>query len=235
MRKKFSLHDPISRRLKHDKAPEPAPEPVEEAPEPRRPRRAKARSGPIILVGGVALSVIIFVFAMASAGRGATKNKSVALVQRSAAHVKPLKATKLPLDVWTEHKQASEPEPAPGPADPPVQPPKKQPPPPTVVVVPIEDAEHDLFEFDTPPPVPPKNLGEDVKKADELLEKGKKLLRAWYETRSRKTIVEARTVLEQAVDAYREAAKANPDDSYVRKQTEAANKLHYVAIKSSPF
>jgi len=96
------------------------------------------------------------------------------------------------------------------------------------------DPEQDLFGEGTPIPAP-KDLADDVKKADQLLEKGRLLLKEWRETSSAKAIKDAKNVLEQAVEAYRLADKQyTPHRPYIRSQLTLAKRLQYTAMKCSP-
>lgn len=87
----------------------------------------------------------------------------------------------------------------------------------------------------------PANLSENAKKADELLEKAKDLMRKWDLVRStkggsveaRKLMKQAKETLDQATALYRKAMAAAPSEKYIQKQLDLANQLHYAAMKAS--
>jgi len=98
-----------------------------------------------------------------------------------------------------------------------------------------KDPEGDLYRFEDQTDDKPDNLSDDVKNADALLEQGKDLLRKWNQGRARQDILLAKKVLDEAKTLYRKALKAQPKDAYVARQLDLANRLHYAAIKNSPF
>lgn len=258
MQKRFSCPDFFSKKIKSEKKlePEPVQEVVAEATE-RTPMRAsdrakpsslhKIRSAPYLIVGAVIVSIALSVALLASPGH--TANGARPAVKPAPA-VQPAPA---PASIgWTEHKRPEElaaavqpapPQNAAGkPAEatpPPVKPaaPKHEKPKPEIIYL---DPEHDLFDFAPASLPPPANLSKEVKDADKILDRGRELMRVWDETRAKQrdgargTVIEARKAFEQAIKAYRAAAANAPNDRYIKSQLEVANKLYYLAMKSSP-
>ena len=81
----------------------------------------------------------------------------------------------------------------------------------------------------------PIKLTEDLKKADNYLEKGRSLLATWNTTRAGKDIKDAAKALRKAQDYYRKASESSPDDPYIERQLNLANQFLYLALKSSPY
>jgi len=90
--------------------------------------------------------------------------------------------------------------------------------------------ESDYLNHELPPPA---NLCAEGKQADALFSQAAKIVSDWRKTGSPELLKQANSILGQAVDLYREAAEAMPDDRYVERRLKQANQLHYTVMKSS--
>ena len=267
MQKKFSCPDFFSKKIKAEKTPDPEPvaEVIEAAERPAarpsdRPKPStlhKIHSAPYLIAGAVIFSIVLSVALLASPG----KNGGGTARQGGSTGVPPVFPTGgtpvLPAGTgWTEHKRAEEAArqaqaaaPAPPanvvvakPAEPGAtqvkQAPKNKPEPIREVI--YRDPEHDLFDFIPASVPPPATLSKELKEADQLLDRGRELMRSWDSSRAsesdgaRKTILDARHTFEKAIAAYHAAATNAANDGYIKSQLEVANKLYYLAMKSSP-
>ncbi|HUW34555.1 MAG TPA: hypothetical protein VM223_23350 [Planctomycetota bacterium] len=241
MQRRFSRPD-FSKKAKVERkpVPEPQPDPVDRSKAPR-----EFHPAPYLIGGTLIVSIIISVVLLVSPCAG---RKPAATAPSRTGDPVPVEQgiPILPPDgpvgsQWTEHRRV---EPLPAdqqPAQATAGQPRKpaRPDEPEVVVI-RRDAEGDLFDFSNVPVPRPANISDDVKKADELLEKGRNLIRRWDAMKTHKTsralelIVDARETLKKAMDAYRVAADKSNDDPYIKSQYEAARGLYYLAMKSSP-
>lgn len=238
MRKKFSWADVFEKRHEAPRQIEPVPL-ASEVP-PARKHRPANHTAPYLIAAGIVISVAVSVALLAFGGKPEAHvpfeqmpdadafDRSQFEEEAEPPAVKP----EVPSEGWVEHKIVEVP-PPPVKVTPP--PPPKKPDPPKRVARVARDPESDLFNFGAEPVAPPRVLSDDVRKADELMERGRLLLQKWYGERKKATIVEANRVLEQAVEAYRKAAAAAPGDAYVKAQLQTANSFHNTAIKYSPF
>jgi len=247
MQKRFSCPD-FSKRAKVERKPdaEPVPEPPSDVLD-RSKSKQEFHPAPYLIGAALIVSLIISVVLLASPASNGRKGGAPPAEGRGAADEQDLPI--LPPEEhrdpeWTEHRRvepvpADEPQAgqgavAPQPARPAV--PEDEP----EVIVIRRDPEGDLFDFSTPAVHRPDNLSEDVKEADELLEKGRDLIRRWDAIKTQKTstalemIVDARETLKKAMDAYRAAADKAEDDPYIKSQHAIARGLYYLALKSSP-
>jgi len=245
MQKRFSCPD-FSKKAKVERKPdaEPVPEPPSDSLDrPKAPR--EFHPAPYLIGGALIVSIVISIVMLASpaaSGRrpAVTPVADPALVEQQGLPILPPEGAND--RQWTEHRRLEPP-----PADQtqpeqasvarPVKP--ALPDEPEVTVI-RRDPEGDLFDFSKTPVQRPANLSDDVRKADELLEKGCDLIRRWDVMKTQKTstalemIVDARETLKKAMDAYRAAADEAKDDPYIKSQHEIARGLYYLALKSSP-
>jgi len=246
MQRRFSRPD-FSKKAKVERKPdaEPVPEPQHD-PVNRSKAPREFHPAPYLIGGALIVSLIISVVLLVSPSAG----------RKPAAPAPPRTGDPVPVEQgipilppdapaasqWTEHRRV---EPLPADQQQPAQATAGQPPKPArpdepEVVVIRRDAEGDLFDFSNVPVPRPANISDDVKKPDELLEKGRDLIRRWDAMKTQKTsralelIVDARETLKKAMDAYRVAADKSNDDPYIKSQYEAARGLYYLAMKSSP-